>query len=211
MKVLGARRVMLLLVLVAINVLLAAVVYGYMLPSKGKAERELRAKKAEVSRVQTDIERMRVEFDQLEEQKERFEGLKKSGFFIDQERRQAEDLFALLQERTNVISAKASIKPGTVEDNEEAAKAGHKILSSPVEIEIEAILDTDIYHYIYLLEQFFPGHVDITSMDIIRDIDVNRAVISSIASGASPPLMKARLSMIWRTMIPEDAVIRTGN
>ena len=208
-KVLGTKRVLGLVFLVALNVALATGVYLYAVPEKGKKERELRRLTGQIATLISDIERMQVEFEQLEAQQEEFDQLKARGFFGNQGRRQAEQILERIQKEAGVISAVAGIQSGVVEDNEEAKKAEHKILKSPVTIHLEAMDDVDVYRYIYLLEKFFPGHVTIESVNMERLADVSGPVLRSIASGSNPKLIKAEIEMIWRTMIPASEVIGT--
>lgn len=205
--VLGIRRVALLVGLVALNALLAATIYLYFEPQSNKVERDLRAVKGEVSTLQSDINRMEVEFTQLEDQKAAFQVLEDDGFFKNQSRRQAETIFNEIQKRSGVNSAVATIDAGVIEENEEAKKAGYMVLKSPVHITISALDDVSIYHYIFLIENYFPGHASIEEINMTRKADVSGTILRSIASGANVPLVGAEIDLLWRTMIPEGEVI----
>jgi len=209
-NVLGIKRVMLLAGLLALNVVLAAVVYMYLTPEIQTKEREMRGLRSQVSTVRNDIDRMQVEFDQLESQREEFEILAGDGFFKNQDRRQAEKILNQIQKSSRVSKAIASIGRGVTEDNKEAQKAKYKILKSPIEVRLEAIDDVNVFHYIFLIEHYFPGHVAVKNINIERDADVSNTVLRSIASGGNPPLVKANLELVWRTMIPESEVIGGG-
>ena len=206
-KVLGTKRVLGLVFLIAINAALASGVYLYAVPEKAEKERELRRLQGEISTAVSDIDRLQIEFEQLEKQQEQFDGLKAKGFFSNQERRQAEKVFERIQKEAGVISAIASVQAATVEDNEEAAKSEHKILSSPVAIKIAAMDDVDVFRYIYLVEQFFPGHVTINDIQLSRTTEISGTILRGIATGANPELVKAEIQMTWRTMIPASEVI----
>lgn len=205
--VLGIKRVLVLVALVALNVVLAASVYMYMIPENTVKKRELSGLRSQVSTLRGDIDRMQVEFEQLEDQKAEFELLAKDGFFKDQSRRQAEDIFNEIQKKSGVSKAIASIQAGVLEDNEEAKKAEHKILKSPMEVRLEAFDDVNIFHYLFLVEHYFPGHVSIKGVRIERKADVTGTVLRAISTGASPSLVEAHVKMVWRTMIPASSVI----
>jgi hypothetical protein len=206
-QVLGARRLILLLSLVVANALFASFFYVYLQPQLIKKERELRSIRGQITNVRTDINRMQVEFEQLEEQRAEFDALRKQGFFNDQQRREAELVFQQIQDKSKVISAVATVRAGVVEDSKEAQKADHKILKSPVEVKIEAMDDIDIVRYIYLIRTFFPGHITIEDVKIGRDAEITGTVLRSIASGGRPALVHAQIKASWRTMIPGDSVI----
>ena len=202
-KVLGFKRIVILLSLLGLNAFLGFLAYMHFIPQQDMKERELRGVRGEVSTLRADIEGLMVEFEQLDEQREEFEELKKDGFFDGQSRRKAELIFKKIQERSGVISAVASIDSGEFEDNEEAKKANHKILKSPMKVNIEAVNDLDVFRYIYLVDEFFPGHVTIDKINLKRQSDVSGTVLRGIASGKNPPLVTADLEMSWRTMIPD--------
>lgn len=202
--VLGLRRIAVLLSLLVVNALFAAVLYGYILPEKINQERALRSARGQVASLQSDIDRLQIEFDQLEDQKVRFADLETSGFFYGQGRRRAEMLLTDIQKSSGVLSAVASVKPGVFEKSVYAEKAGYKILSSPIEINIEAMDDLNIYRYLYILERVFPGQVLIDKMTITRDLDVTGTLLRRITSGEKPPIIKADLLLSWRTMIPDE-------
>jgi hypothetical protein len=204
---LGTRRILSLIILVALNAAISAGVYMLLIPQQEASQKSLRNLHNEVTMRRSDIARMQLEFDQLEEQKAEFQKLEADGFFKNQSRKQAENTFNLIQKKSGVTVAVASINAGVIEDSEEAGKAKYKVLKSPMQIKLEAIDDVDIYHYIFLVEHYFPGHVSIESLNLKREADVSGTVLRAIASGDNPPLVKAELQMVWRTMIPEAEVI----
>lgn len=209
-NVLGARRVTILIGLVALNAILAAGLYMYVQPQKIKKERELRSINGQVQTLRRDVNNLQLEFDQLDAQRVEFQELRESGFFDQQGRRQAEIKLSAAQTRSGVIKAIASIARGTFEENELAEKANHKILKSPITIKIEALTDLDVFKYIQLVIQTLPGHVSIEAIDLRRDADISRTILRSIASGGNPPLVKADIQMVWRTMIPDESAEDEG-
>lgn len=206
-KILGTKRIVVIVALLAINALFAAGVYLYYAPEMLHAERRYRGHRAKISSLQSDIDRLQIEFDQLEAQRAQFEELKEKGFFGSQFRRQAEKVLEKIQQESGVISAVASIDSGTVEENEEAKKAEHKILRSPITIKIQAVDDVDVYRYIYLMENVFPSHVALTNITLTRKGDLSSTVLRGIVGGTNPPLVNADLKFVWRTMIPESEII----
>ena len=201
-KILGARRIIILAVLIGLNALLAYAAYMYLIPQKTQKERELRGARGQVSSLQADIDDLQIEFEQLDEQREEFERLKAGGFFDVQSRRNAELIFKQIQDRSGVISAAASVAAGEFEEYEPAKKADHNILKSPITIRIEAVNDLDVYRYMYLIEEFFPGSVSFDEINLRRNGDVSGTVVRGISSGQNPSLVLADLTLSWRTMIP---------
>lgn len=206
-KVIGAKRLILLVALVFLNAALAAVTYIYLVPQESSTSKELRTLRSQNQAKSGDIQRMQIEFEQLGDQQDKFDSLKTDGFFKAQVRSVAKKLFKDIQDESRVVSAVASIRPGTIEENEEARKSAYKVLVSPVEIIIEAFDDSDVYNYLYILEQKFPGHLAVDSIKIQRAKDISGPMLRAIATGANPVLISAAVKLSWRTMIPESQII----
>jgi hypothetical protein len=206
-KILGKQRIIILMVLLAVNVATGMLVYSYLVPRQTLKQQELTALKGKISTMQSDINRMQIEFDQMVERKAQFEDLKEKGFFYNQDRRRAELALQSIQEQAGVIAAVATIAPGAVEENAEAQKAEYKILKSTIKIRVDAMESVEIYRYIYMLQRAFPGHLSIVNLNMTRKMEVTGAVLREIATGKNPPLVQADLELAWRTMIPQSEVI----
>ncbi|MAI63208.1 MAG: hypothetical protein CBB87_12135 [Micavibrio sp. TMED27] len=206
-NILGVQRIIVLTILVLVNAALGAGVYYFLLPEIDKQERVLRAVRGQVNTVRYDIERLQVEFEQFEEQQERFESFKAKGFFQQQNRRQVEKILEEIQGVSGVLSAKVAINPASVETNPEAEKADYKVLKSTVQAQLNTLDDKDIYHYIYLVEKYFPGHVSVESINFQREADLDKVLLQAIAAGQNVPLVKADVTLVWRTMIPQSRII----
>jgi len=206
-KIIGVKRLVILVVLVSLNAVLASAIYLYAVPEGMKVEKKLKQQQNKLTSVQRDIEKMQLEFDQLDKQQGRFDALKENGFFSSQDRADAKELFSLVQKRSRVISAMVSVKPGSIIDSNDAKKAKHKILVSYVSVDIKAFDDNDVYHYIDLVQKTFPGYMTVQRVSVSRSRDISTAFLRAIANGASPELVTAEVEFLWRTLIPEDQVL----
>lgn len=205
-NIIGAKRIVVLLALVGLNVALSAFLYLYAVPENESTTNQIQTLRSKTISVQSDIDRMQMEFEQLGQQQDKFDSLKASGFFDLQDRGVAKDLMKSIQEESNVISAVANIKAGYIDENAEADKAGHFILVSPVDIQIKAFDDADIYRYLEIAQHKFPGLLTIEHLDINRIKDVNAPILRAIAAGANPELLEARIELFWTTMVPKAAL-----
>lgn len=206
-NVIGTKRSLILISLALLNAAVGGLGYYYIMPEEENSTKRLRTIRGEVSTVRADLEKIRIEFEQLGVQQSDFNTLKEQGFFKPQNRNEARALFQVIQAESGVISAVVSIKPGTIEENEEAQKAKHKILSSRIEIDIKAFDDTNVYKYILLAQKNFLGDLSVDSVDIQRTGEVTPEVLRAILTGSNPDMITAKVVMIWRTMIPEAQII----
>ena len=209
--VLGIKRIVILVMLVAVNGFLVFLLTNVLAPQKQVQETELRGVRGQLATVTKDLNDIQVEFSLLEEQRENFQKLEAKRFFEQQDRRRAQELLEAIQDRSRVLSAKAMIGSGDLQDNYEATRAAHKILSSPLEIEIAAMDDTDVIRYLWLLEHKFPGYIDVQTLSIERLKTVDRELLQSITAGQTPEIVKAKMTANWKTMIPDANANITGN
>lgn len=205
--ILGLKRVLILLVLVAVTAMLGALVYLYLEPQVTKADRALSSAKSNESKVRNDLADIEDEFARLETQRSEFEQLRASGFFSNQSRRDAEVVFIAAKQASGVNDAIVTVKPGKVVENEEAAKASQVLLESEIEVVLVAIDDIDILAYVTYLETKFPGHLMINSFSVARKSNISDTILRAIASGVNPGLVEGNLKMTWRTMVSREAYL----
>jgi len=203
-EILGFRRIVILLVLCAINATLGLAWYFYIVPETQAKERELRVIRNQIADLQQDVDKMLLSEQQIEEQKEKFIKIQDKGFFNDQDRRQAEIILNDIQSKSNVNRAKISIGKGEKVTSEDAQKAGHFVLESVLEISIDAMDDLNIANYINALNEKFPGHLKVESVEFKREKEVNNEILRSISAGLSPDLITGKLTYSWRTLIPDE-------
>lgn len=209
---LGFKRVAILAALVGLNLLIGSAAYLYLIPEFKRKETENRGLQGQISTLRSDIDRMQVEYEQLQSQQEFFTELKTNGFFDRQGRRAAQTALENIQQEAGVNSAVTSIEALSVIEDPEAAKADHKILSSPMNINIDAVDAVDVFRYVGFLVQKFPGHVEIAHFRMERKADINGTVLRAIASGENPKLVEAEIKTIWRTMVPaDDPIVKSVN
>lgn len=200
--VLGTKRVAILLALLLLNMGFGALTYLYFIPEAKKVDRRVSAAQSKVNKTRSEINVLINDFEQIEAKKDFFNLLKNDGFFSNQNRRDVQDLLLEIETQSGVLSSVVNFKRGNPVSEERADKADHLILESPVNIKIKSMNDVDIYKYIYLLEQTFPGHIGTDSISIKRVGEVNNTVLRGIVGGAKPALMEAEIELLWRTLIP---------
>ena len=205
-NVLGMKRIAILAVLIAINGLLGVLTYMYIMPETLAAQRNLSGLRGSVTTIQSDIDNINLEFDQLEKQQSQYEELERNGFFGDQDRFAAERIFEQVQAESGVLSAVASISGGEIIEDEDAAKSDRDVLRSSIEIKIEAANDLHVFKYIANLMQAFPGYISLQSIELRRTAEITGTVLRSFASGEDPVLVEADIVLSWSTMIPKTDV-----
>lgn len=202
--VIGARRIVILTALVALNAVLAGVSYGYLMPQVEKQERELRRVKGDVSKKRSDTERLRTEHSQIMEQRNKFENLRATGFMGHQDRFLARDRMEAIQNYSRVLTAKYNIMPVVIEENAQAGMSEQVLLSSKMNVTLDALADVDFYSFIYWLENGFPGQVTINDITLRRQNEVNDVTLRQIGTGTPVVMVRGSLGAEWRTMVPRN-------
>jgi hypothetical protein len=211
-QILGLKRIAILLVLVAINGLLAAVTYLYLIPHNDDLSRQLDTLNANVSTKRNDTARLEGEFQVIQKQKANFEDLQTAGFFSNQNRAVARQRITDIQKFTNILSAKYDITAASIEKNPLAADSGDVVLNSPVDIKVDALDDVDFYNFVYWVENAFPGLVSVKTIRVARITDVNETTLRGIGSGIPVTLVNGEVLFEWRTMVPaKDISVSAAN
>ena len=209
-QIVGLRKVIILVLLVAANTALAAVTYLYVQPESGKLDRQLRSIKSQVAQKREDTDRLRNEFEEVQEKKVYFESLQASGFLSDQNRLDARRRIMDIQQFTKVLRAGYNINSASILRNKTTDEIGYVVLSSAIDVEVEALDDIDFYNFMYLMENAFPGHIAVTSVRLQRATDLSEVSLRQIGSGLSMTLVKGNVKFIWRTIVPEADVQPSG-
>lgn len=205
-NVLGTKRLIVITVITAINAVLAAALFLYLQPQNVKIERDLQSTRGQISSKRADIGRLRVEYQQIQEEQVFFGGLEDAGFFSDQDRLLARRRMQEIIEQSGVLSASYDIAPRTEITNSKAEEADHVQLRSQITVNIEALDDTDFYEFVYLVENGFPGQTSIQEINVERVLDVNETVLRSVGTGSNPVMVRGRISFTWNTLVPRDLI-----
>ena len=200
--VIGKPKLIIIGVLVVAIGVLAAGVYQYLIPQTVKYKRELSSLDSQISSVRSDLSAIQLEFEQLEERESDYKALQALGFFNTQDRITARNILSNVQEESGVIYVKAAV--GSIEniENKGAEKAGHQVLQSDLNIDIDSFDDLDFYEYIFLLNKYLPGYVTINRLALTREQNLSGDLLRQIASGGTPVMVSANVEGRWVTMAP---------
>jgi len=200
---LGIKRIAIILILLGIAGAIGATVHLYLIPRSEEVSRELASSEREVNSLRSDIGKITSQLDQIMEQKKKFDRIEQAGFFDRQSRRDAQSLLQEIEEDSKVVDVTASIGKPQFVQNEQAQKSGYVVLSSPVEIQVQAMDDKDIFFYMNYLQSRFPGVLRLKSFEIKRNQDISGSLLREIVGGSKPALAGASVAMTWQTMVPE--------
>ena len=208
LQVLGRNRVILLVMLVFFNAAMAFGLYEFLTPERLKAQGILTSARAQLEERRAEIQRLKEEYALLQSQIRYFKEIENRGFFNDQNRVAARESFEKLREISGVLKAKYNIKAGQLTEDARADEAGYVILQSPINVELDSTDDVDVYSFLKLIQEYFPGKVGVVSMEIERVENVNSQLLNDMSNGEPVPVVKSKIDFQWKTMASRKALAK---
>lgn len=207
MQTIGAQKAFLIFLLV----LFCAGLYVFnnfvLVPDIAKTERTVRQQRAELNKITQNTNKLARGIELFNEQRDLFAKIDQSGFFDDQNRVEAREMLDAMQQESRLIVARYNIRPVERETSPKLQDAGYQILRSDIEFDLGAIDDSDIYRYIYMLNQGFPGMITIKDFKMTKEQKVTQPLLRNIGVRAPfTPLVDAELKVEWRTMVPDTTL-----
>jgi len=205
-KLIGYNK--LLLIVLLLVCLIGAFLYNQSIlkPSLDKKERVLRANSSEMSEMTTNLSELSGNLQAFEKQKIDFERVQNLGFFNSQNRVEAREFITAIQKESRLLSARYEIKPARSDENKMAKEAGAKVLTTDISFDLEAIEDSDIYKFIYILNYGLPGQVVINDFVLSRDKEITQPLLRKIGVGEAVAVVNASLNVTWNTVVLDETL-----
>ncbi len=201
LNVLGTKRVIFVALLIALNVG-AGFGYKYMSDTIALKERQLNGVKRKVRDRFNEVKKVREQFATLRGQVSDYVRLEKNNFFEEQDRDVLRDIFFEAQKKSQVLRAKYDVSPYTTKSSSFITQPSLKWVNSSVKLSIEALDDIDVFSFIEILEDEFPGYVQFQSVDIKRNAELDTDTLKKIGAGTPVSLVKADVNFLWHS-VPE--------
>jgi hypothetical protein len=205
-EILGLNRILLIVILLALVGATWAYATYVVVPQREAAERNYNGLKSQVTARIEEIRKLKEEYAILQNQLRNYKVIEARGFFNDQNRVDAQKKFDDLQSLSGLLKASYTISRGELIEDPEAAKANYVVLKSPIKVDMEALDDVDVYNFIKLVVERYPGAIDLTSLKVDRDEDVSSAVLRQIGAGKPNKMITANINFMWRTMASRTLV-----
>lgn len=201
-ELLGFKRAVLLGVLLLVNAIIGAAFFFMIMPMKEEADRNLASTRSEISRLQNDIQNIKLEMQSLKDTMPQYDALAARGFFLDQDRFYVTRTLEEMKNLSQLSGFAFSIEDLREVKSPEAQKAKKRLIASRIKIDrVISLLDTGFFDFMNVIETSFPAHARIKSFDVKRTGEVNDSVIKRIAEVPGTSLVNASLVMDWLTMV----------
>lgn len=206
LQILGRSRIIVLSVLVALNLVAMYALYMYAAPERLNSDLDLTQARSRLEGKRSEIQTLKQEYTLLQNQLKSYKELEARGFFNNQGRVEAQESFEKIRTVSGVINAKYDISAGEIVNDPRAESAGYVILRSPIKVVLESLDDLDVYSFLKLIQERFPGKVDIVGMKIDKLKDVTAEDLKNISSGKPEPVIQTLIEFAWKTMASQQSL-----
>ena len=207
-KLIGLKRILTLFILVLFNVALALTFFLWMEPERQKSEVELRGLNSQIAKLRNDILNIKEEIKRTEQNMPYYEAMDRLGFFSGQDRFMADELIKQLGDNSGLKTVRFTIDPLTDIKNDSAEEANRRLVSSTINLgEMRGFTDVDIYQFLYTMNNGFPGHIRLKSLEITKAGEVTSTALDKIKDGsalANNGFVTATAKLQWLTMIETE-------
>ena len=202
--IIGMKRILTIGIIIAMAFVLSASAYFFMTPNIQTINNEYSSVSSQASTKRGEVLSLRQEFTELQGTIRDFRLLEEEGFFINQNRLEASEIVENFRDIVGLNKARLEIDPGEILENQKAQEAGHVFLQSKLNLSLEAQDDLEIFAFLKLMQDRFPGQLLIEEMNIMKTRDIDEVVLRQIGTGTPVTLMQADLVYNWITISAEE-------
>lgn len=209
LKLINKKILFGIVVLAGFNLILAAAVFLFFKPSLETDQTSLRSAKSQLNQARTEMIELSQEVEEIEARKAEFEILRGAGFFSDQaDRAVVRDAISGAANVTGIIDLNFRIQAATCLKNKELENSDYVIVASPIDIDLSAANDRNIYQFLSFFQDTLPGfglvrRVEVRTND---DKELSADTLREISTGAQVPLVEGIIGMTWYTLANQSEV-----
>jgi hypothetical protein len=204
-KAIGYNRFIIIGALILIGTGLFFYNANVLQPTMQKQQANLSTVRSKSSEISNNLDKLKNQLSNFGNEKADFARVRYLGFFDTQDRVNTRKLISRIQKDSRLISARYTIKPAESVTNEKLKEASSKILKTDIAFDLEAVEDTDIYRFVYLLSYGFPGQISVKDISLVRGREVTQPLLRQIGSGQAEAIVSAKLNVVWQTMVPDES------
>jgi len=82
-----------------------------------------------------------------------------------------------------------------------------EVVTTEVSLSFSALSDAHIFNFIKAMQLHFPGYVQLTSLSLVRNQNIDPSIIQDILDGNAPEMVSGSLDFRWwdyKEIIPND-------
>lgn len=200
-KLIGLQRLLILVVLLALNGALAAGFFLVVDPMKVEAQDKISSLDSQISTLRNKIVNVKAELKELKEKIPEYYAMEENGFFQEQDRFLVGKVLEKYRGATKLVGF--SFIVGEIEEinSKDAAKAGYRLINSEIAVtQINAYLDTHVFALANIIDHAFPGRTRIKRIRVKRTDpgkEIENETLDKICKGQAVSLVEANIDFDW--------------
>ncbi|MBU6475588.1 MAG: hypothetical protein KGL10_01000 [Alphaproteobacteria bacterium] len=203
-KLIGLKRIVVLVFLVALNLMALGVYLFSVGPMLDGVQSQKDALSGAISGLHGRIAGVKADTAYMQENISKYTALQAEGFFLPENRFTVKDAMEKLRVAAGISNFAYSV--GNVKDipNKDAGAVHYKLIDSAIGVDhIVSPLDANIYLLVQDIDRSFPAFVRLQSMQIHRSRPVDAQSLKAIANGQPVSFVDATLAFEWIAMVPD--------
>lgn len=170
----------------------AGLPYGASLVAE--ADAQLRSLRAQTSQTQAEARQAAMDHDYVVANTGRYKDALARGVLTPQDRLGARERLDELMRDSYLVRLGYEMAAARTEQ-----AGAHTIVTTPMKLEISALLDRDVFGLLRALDGAFPGYGVLQGFRIARADPVDDSALRKVAAGTAVPFITATVSLDWRT------------
>jgi hypothetical protein len=168
-----------------------------------QVQQETTAVDAALFSLRRDIRELRGDSTFVADKMPEYQALRQKGFLEPQSRMQAASLIESLALTHKINELKYEFRP---EERHKlnVPRADVEVVSSTIMLQLNALLDEDIFAFLDAVTQRLKGHVAVRGFRIGRMEEDFGGILKRVSTGARPSTVTAQLVIDWTTMSVRD-------
>ncbi len=213
-KLIGAKRAVVIGALFAANILAASAYVLWVTPMKSDAETALNGVNAAITGLSGQISTIKKDIEEYKVNLPRYHALYGQGFFVDQDGKKIEGfLKEELWPQSGVLTFSYDTGQGAqVVSNPKAKEISYSLLATHIKLSnIKSVIDTNFFTLAQNAVKVFPAHARISKFEIKKTMPVNQENLEKLKNAKDPlAFVEGNLEMYWLTMkdVPEEDLIQ---
>lgn len=204
MKLIGIRRALVLVFLLALNAAVAFVYLGMIEPMRQEAEASRNGVIGQIADLQSRILNVKQELILFRENLPKYQVLEGRGFFLGQDRFKMGRDLGDVRTLAGLSGFSYNINDIKTVENADAAAAQLKLITSRIQVSnVVTLLDNNFYAFLDMMDEAFPAHVRLHSFTVKKSASLDEAALQAISKNQQVNLMTAEATFDWLTVVPD--------
>lgn len=160
-----------------------------------EAEGQLRRLRAATNQARGEAQQAALDYDYVVANTDRYKNALERGVLTPQDRLDARQRLDTLMNETYLVRMGYEMAAAVIQQG----PGGHEMVTTPIKMEVSAMLDRDIFELLRDLENAFPGYGVLRGFNLARGDAVTDEALRRIKAGEPLPFITGSVTVEWRS------------